>query len=90
MVTWPPHQPGPHCPCLDCQQRDGKLDQSCPACGLVEAAGAYCSACRTPTGPADYARAVHRTDAQREAAARLHAVAPDRPSYLAHSDAGEG
>ncbi len=87
MVTWPTHQPGPHCPCLDCLQRDGKLDQTCPACGLVEAPGAYCSACRTPTGPADYARAVHRTDAQRESAARLHAAGPDRPSYRAHSDA---
>ena len=29
----------------------GKLEQTCPACGLVEAAGPYCSACLTRTGP---------------------------------------
>lgn len=84
------HQPGRHCRCFDCLQREGRLDQACPTCGLTEAAGAYCTSCRAPTGPADYALALHRTDAQREAAARLHAAAPDRPSSMAHSDAGEG
>ena len=28
----------------------GKLEQKCPRCGLVEAAGAYCTSCLTATG----------------------------------------
>lgn len=32
----------------------GRLSQRCPRCGLVEAAGWYCTADSTPTGPAEW------------------------------------
>ena len=32
----------------------GKLDQVCPACGLWEAAGSYCTRCLFITGPETY------------------------------------
>ena len=35
-------------------QERGRLSQRCPSCGIVEAAGAYCSKCLTPTGPATF------------------------------------
>lgn len=38
---------------LDLQGR-GRLSQRCPTCGIVEAAGWYCTADGTPTGPADW------------------------------------
>lgn len=28
----------------------GRLSQRCPACGVTEAAGAYCTSCYGPTG----------------------------------------
>lgn len=36
--------------------RAGKLSQRCPTCGTVEAAGAYCTRCYRPAGPADWFR----------------------------------
>ncbi len=36
--------------------RTGKLEQTCPECGRVEAAGAYCSGCSRQTGPDDWYR----------------------------------
>lgn len=44
----------------------GKLEQTWPACGLVEAAGFHCSRCARPTGSADW-RLTAVSDAQREA-----------------------
>ena len=35
---------------LDALLERGRLSQVCPSCGTVEAAGAYCSRCTTPTG----------------------------------------
>jgi hypothetical protein len=32
----------------------GRLGQTCPACGAGEAAGFYCTACYSPTGPAEW------------------------------------
>lgn len=31
-------------------QAQGRCEQTCPSCGLTEAAGFYCTACTTPTG----------------------------------------
>lgn len=45
----------------------GRLEQVCPACGMREASGAYCTACLTPTG-LDHSRPTERTEAQRTAA----------------------
>lgn len=45
------------------QLQAGRLDQTCPRCGLKEAAGAYCSADLTPTGEACSYRPIV-TDAQ--------------------------
>ena len=36
--------------------RAGKLSQRCPTCGTVEAAGAYCTRCYRPAGPAEWFR----------------------------------
>lgn len=44
-------------------QAAGKLEQRCPSCGLIEAAGAYCTACEKPTGEPHWRRA-ERTAAQ--------------------------
>lgn len=41
--------------------QEGKLRQRCPACGLVEAAGGYCTKCLTKTGPAGYFQDTSRT-----------------------------
>lgn len=35
-------------------QQQGRLSQTCPSCGLVEAAGSYCSRCLTRTGEATW------------------------------------
>lgn len=32
----------------------GRLSQTCPACGITEAAGHYCSRCHRAMGPADW------------------------------------
>jgi hypothetical protein len=32
----------------------GRLSQTCPKCGLTEAAGGYCTRCQTPTSGTDY------------------------------------
>ena len=48
------------------------LDQTCPRCGMTEAAGAYCTACSTPTR-APHWHPVKRSVAQSAAAARLAA-----------------
>lgn len=47
--------------------QQGKLSQTCPACGLTEAAGFYCTKCSTRTGPADWFRG---TDSEAQAAAK--------------------
>lgn len=39
---------------LQTRLREGRLSQLCPACGLVEAAGYYCTSCRTPTGEGNW------------------------------------
>lgn len=44
----------------------GLLEQVCPACGIREAAGGYCSTDETPTGPARWRRGAP-TPAQAEA-----------------------
>lgn len=36
--------------------QQGRLSQRCPACGIREAAGDFCTACLHPTGPADWHR----------------------------------
>lgn len=53
--------------------RAGKLDQTCPACQLEEAAHPYCSRCLTLTGVACWHRP-RRSDAQRAAAVRVGAL----------------
>lgn len=55
----------------DLQQ--GRLEQVCPACGLREAAGPYCSACLTKTDATDWRKAV-LTDAQRAARTSRHST----------------
>jgi hypothetical protein len=53
-------------------QQRGRLSQTCPGCGLVEAAGAYCTACRRPTGPDTWsADPRHVTRAPDKASQRL-------------------
>ena len=48
--------------------QQGKLEQTCPKCGITEAAHHYCTACFTPMGPADwYPTPDRRTPAQRAA-----------------------
>lgn len=44
----------------------GRLSQTCPACGITEAAGRYCTACLAPTGQALWRRGEMST-AQRAA-----------------------
>lgn len=34
--------------------QQGRLSQTCPACGLVEGAGTYCTKCLTKTNEADW------------------------------------
>ena len=51
----------------------GKLEQVCPTCGLREAAGGYCTACATPTGPADWRRGTARQAQGAASRARAHA-----------------
>jgi hypothetical protein len=50
----------------------GRLSQRCPACGITEAAGSYCTACYTPTSEADW-RPSERSAAQLAALDRLRA-----------------
>ncbi len=47
----------------------GRLSQICPDCGVVEAAGRYCTACSHLTGPADWL----------VQASKSHPRATDRP-----------
>ena len=51
----------------------GRLEQVCPACGLREAAGSYCSADAAPTGPADWRRGASRRAQGAASRARAHA-----------------
>lgn len=64
----------------------GKLDQTCPSCGMTEAAGRYCTADATPTGPA-YWHPVKRSVAQRASAQRLGANSTDKSRRVERSDA---
>ena len=59
--------------------QEGKLSQTCPACGRAEAAGGHCSWCGRPMGPADY----YPNGDQEADQARMPAVRPaDPPSEL--------
>ncbi len=51
----------------------GRLEQACPACGLREAAGSYCTADGTPIGPADWRRGASRRAQGAASRARAHA-----------------
>jgi hypothetical protein len=53
----------------------GRLEQVCPTCGLREAAGGYCTACATPTGPADWRRGTSRKAQGEASRARVHSDA---------------
>jgi len=53
----------------------GKLEQVCPTCGLREAAGGYCTADGTPTGPADWRRGTARQAQGAASRARAHSAA---------------
>jgi len=56
----------------------GKLEQACPACGLKEAAGEYCSLCLTPTGEPHWFKPIAtaaQTRALDAARAKRHATA---------------
>lgn len=58
--------------------RRGRLEQQCPACGCVEAAGSYCTSCLRSTGPDDWRRSP--TSALQDAAfARARAARHSRP-----------
>lgn len=57
-------------------RRVGRLEQTCPSCGVKEAAGPYCTSCTTVTGLEDWHRhqasaasiaALGRLNAQRTA-----------------------
>jgi hypothetical protein len=50
----------------------GRLEQSCPSCGMTEAAGSYCTRCYARTSEADWRRP-ERSVAQRAATDRLWA-----------------
>jgi hypothetical protein len=41
---------------LRAEQAAGRLSQVCSVCGVVEAAGSYCSSCLTKTGPAAWCK----------------------------------
>jgi hypothetical protein len=66
----------------------GRLEQACPDCGRWEAAGAYCSGCRRPMGPADWypnGTKDGRSVAQ-ERAAEIEATRPKRPRGRPRAD----
>jgi hypothetical protein len=48
----------------DLAYRDAHPMQTCPDCGVTEAAGPYCSGCLLPMGPADW-HPLEMSDAQR-------------------------
>jgi hypothetical protein len=48
----------------------GRLEQTCPACGRWEAAGAYCTGCGRPTGPADWYANGDQAERERRGAVR--------------------
>ena len=54
----------------------GRLDQTCPHCGITEAAGAYCTSCLTPTGDAHHLPIV--SPARHEASLRAARLLADR------------
>ncbi len=56
----------------------GRLSQTCPGCGVVEAAGWHCSACFRPTGPADWM----------VQAGKSHPRATDRPVVVQGREEG--
>jgi hypothetical protein len=52
--------------------KDGdSLEQLCPDCGRLEAAGGFCSGCYRRMGPTDWRKA-ELSDAQRAGLARLN------------------
>jgi hypothetical protein len=59
-------------------RRQGKLEQTCPSCSLLEAAGNYCTACGTHTGAALW-HPTRRSEAQLAASATLAALNASRP-----------
>jgi len=69
-----------------------KLEQACPACGVWEAAGAYCTGCTRPMGPDDWygngdetRRAVAHQRAAEKARTRVKR-APGRPRVHVDAD----